>query len=243
MPTRPSVGLMRSMCFFLVLVVLCVCVGDLISAQRRTLYWGATGQDVKDVQYRLRQWGYYDGLIDGVFGSTTSVAVRNFQAKNGLRVDGVVGPQTWQALGLWRGAVTGTSAAQTSPPANYTATSGVSRSNDVQLLARLIHAEAQAEPYLGKVAVGAVLLNRVASPEFPNTLAGVIYQPKAFESVSNGRVNLQPDEESVRAAIDALNGWDPTYGALFFWNPYKKVSAWIWSRPIITQIGQHVFGR
>lgn len=243
MPVRPSVGLMRSVCFCLVLIVLCLCAGDLISAQRRTLYWGTTGQDVKDVQYRLRQWGYYEGLIDGVYGTTTSVAVRNFQAKNGLRVDGVVGTQTWQALGLWSGAVTGTTAAQTSPPANYTATAGVSRSNDVQLIARLIHAEAQAEPYLGKVAVGAVLLNRVESPQFPNTLAGVIYQPKAFESVANGRVNLTPDEESVRAAIDALNGWDPTYGALFFWNPYKKVSAWIWSRPIITQIGQHVFGR
>jgi len=212
-------------------------IGDHISAQRRTLYWGTTGQDVKDVQYRLRQWGYYDGLIDGVFGATTSRAVREFQAKNGLRVDGIVGPETWQALGLWTGPTAPT------PPATYASTTGVARNDDVQLLARLIHAEAQAEPYIGKVAVGAVALNRVESPSFPNTLAGVIYQPGAFESVTNGRINLTPSQESVRAAIDALNGWDPTYGALFFWNPYKKVSAWIWSRPIVTQIGKHVFGR
>lgn len=236
-------GLFRVLCFCLVLVIAAVVVGDPISAQRRTLYWGSTGQDVRDVQYKLRQWGYYNGLVDGYFGATTSRAVRDFQGRNGLRVDGVVGPQTWQALGLWTGAVVGTTAAKSSPPANYSSTTGVSRSNDVQLLARLIHAEAQAEPYLGKVAVGAVILNRVNSPSFPNTLSGVVYQPKAFESVSNGRVNLAPSEESVRAAVDALNGWDPTYGALFFWNPYKRVSAWIWSRPIITQIGQHVFGR
>lgn len=238
MSRQSSVRLLRALCFCLVLIVLSAGVGDLISAQRRTLYWGSTGQDVKDVQYKLRQWGYYDGLIDGFFGASTSRAVREFQAKNGLAVDGLVGTQTWQALGLWRGGGT-----QTAPPANYTATSGVSRGNDVQLLARLIHAEAQAEPYMGKVAVGAVILNRVNSPSFPNTLAGVVYQPKAFESVSNGRVNLSPSAESVKAAIDALNGWDPTYGALFFWNPYKKVSAWIWSRPIVRQIGQHVFGR
>ncbi|HOB91621.1 MAG: spore cortex-lytic enzyme [Bacillota bacterium] len=238
-----SAWLFRVLCFCLVLLIASIGIGDHMLAQRRTLYWGTTGQDVRDVQYRLRQWGYYDGLIDGYFGASTSAAVRDFQAKNGLAVDGIVGPQTWQALGLWTGPVTGSTASGSSPPANYSSTTGVSRSNDVQLLARLIHAEAQAEPYLGKVAVGAVVLNRVNSPSFPNTLSGVIYQPKAFESVTNGRVNLTPSEESVRAAVDALNGWDPTYGALYFWNPYKKVSAWIWSRPIITQIGQHVFGR
>lgn len=241
MSRQPSARLLRVLCFTVVLVVVSAGIGDLISAQRRTLYWGATGQDVKDVQYRLRQWGYYDGLIDGVFGGRTGTAVRQFQAKNGLPADGIVGTQTWQALGLARGE--GTAGTQTAPPATYTATSGVSRNNDVQLLARLIHAEAQAESYLGKVAVGAVVLNRVSSPQFPNTLAGVVYQPKAFETVSNGRINLAPSAEATKAAADAFNGFDPTYGALFFWNPYKRVSAWIWSRPIIRQIGQHVFGR
>lgn len=242
MSRHSSARLLRMLCFCLVLVTVSAGVGDLISAQRRTLYWGSTGQDVKDVQYRLRQWGYYDGLIDGIFGPRTSAAVRQFQARNGIPADGIVSTATWQALGLWTGGGGG-AGTQTSPPANYTPTAGVSRSNDVQLLARLIHAEAQAEPYLGKVAVGAVVLNRVQSPQFPNTLAGVIYQPGAFESVSNGRVNLTPAAESVKAAADAINGWDPTYGALFFWNPYKRVSAWIWSRPIVRQIGQHVFGK
>ncbi|GAV23107.1 cell wall hydrolase [Carboxydothermus pertinax] len=119
--------------------------------------------------------------------------------------------------------------------------SGIS---DIYLLARLIRAEAEAEPYAGKVAVAAVVLNRVRHPGFPNTVAGVIFQPGAFESVSNGRFwSLLPSRESIKAAYDALHGWDPTYGALFFWNPAKKVSRWIWSRKIIARIGKHVFGR
>lgn len=119
---------------------------------------------------------------------------------------------------------------------------GVARADEVDLLARVIAAEAETEPYVGQVAVGAVILNRVRSPEFPNTLAGVIYQPLAFESVSNGLIwRRTPRPEARRAAWDALNGWDPTYGALYFWNPYKPVSPWVWTRRIITQIGNHVF--
>lgn len=121
---------------------------------------------------------------------------------------------------------------------------GVTRAEDVELLARLIAAEAQGEPYVGQVAVGAVVLNRVKSPGFPNTLSGVIYQPRAFESVSNGLIwRRTPTEEAYRAARDALNGWDPTYGALFFWNPNKPVSPWVWTRQIIVRIGNHVFAR
>lgn len=116
------------------------------------------------------------------------------------------------------------------------------RSEDIDLLARVIEAEAQGEPYIGKVAVAAVILNRVRHPEFPNTLSGVIFQPHAFESVTNGLIwRRTPTEESRRAAIDALNGWDPTYGSIFFWNPYKPVSPWIWSRPVAVQYGNHVF--
>ncbi len=129
------------------------------------------------------------------------------------------------------------------PVATSSGGSGVSYQDQVWLLSKAIHAEAEAEPYTGKVAVGAVLLNRVANSQFPNSLSGVVYQSKALESVGNGRMNTQPSKESRNAAIDALNGWDPTYGALYFWNPYKKVSKWIWTRKIMVQYGNHVFGK
>jgi len=201
---------------------------------RPTLYWGSTGDNVKQVQQRLSNWGYYKGPIDGFLGAATFNAIKEFQRKNGLTPDGIVGAQTYNALGLG----TGTAPAA---PTGYQP-SKVSVSDDVMLLARAIHAEAESEPYIGKVAVGAVLLNRVSNPDFPNTLAGVVYQGKALESVANGRVNTQPNEDSIRAARDALNGWDPTYGCLFFWNPSKPVSPWIWTRKIVVQYGAHVFG-
>ncbi len=203
-----------------------------LSAQTRTLYWGSSGGDISTLQSRLRDWGYYKGPVDGVFGARTASAVRGFQAKNGLAVDGLVGPATWAALGF-----------NVRRPAAYQPSRGVSARDDVMLLARVVNGEAANEPYLGKVAVGAVILNRVESGRFPDSLAGVIYQPNAFESISNGIANQMPSPESIKAAQDALNGWDPTQGALFFWNPAKPVSSWIWSRPIITQIGAHVFAR
>lgn len=200
---------------------------------RPTLYWGARGRSVRLVQWKLQSWGYYRDRIDGIYGPRTYRAVRWFQARNGLRVDGIVGPQTWRALGLgW------------TPARQTIAARGVSRNDNVDLLARVIAAEAQGEPYTGQVAVGAVILNRISSPQFPNTLSGVIFQPHAFESVSNGLIwRRTPSATAYRAARDALNGWDPTYGSVFFWNPYKPVSGWIWSRPIVTQIGKHVFAR
>ena len=202
--------------------------GEVEAAARPTLRQGATGDAVRDVQRKLKEWGYYNGAVDGVFGSQTAGAVRLFQQRNGLTVDGVVGPQTWEALGYG-----GQTQAATSRP-------GV----NIDLLARVVRAEAEAEPYEGKVAVAAVLLNRVADPRFPKTLEGVIYEPYAFESVSNGRIySTPPTAEDLRAARDAVNGWDPTYGAVFFWNPATAVSQWVWSRPIITQIGSHVFAR
>ena len=121
--------------------------------------------------------------------------------------------------------------------------SSMSYNEKVTLLARAIHAEAEAEPYIGKVAVGAVLLNRVNNSQFPNTLSGVIYQGSALESVSNGRMDSSAGQESRKAATAALNGWDPTYGSLFFWNPYKKVNKWVWTRQIVVQYGKHVFAR
>lgn len=203
-------------------------------AQRQTLYWGSTGDQVVLLQRRLSQWGYYDGPISGVFGPRTSEAVRQFQRRNGLSVDGIVGTQTWAAIGYG----TQTPAARATPTQ---AAPSVSNQDNIEMIARLIYGEARGEPYEGKVAVAAVLLNRVQSPEFPNSVAGVIYQPLAFEVVANGQFYQRPDEEAYRAARAALNGWDPTYGALFFWNPYKPVNPWIWSRQIVRQIGDHVF--
>lgn len=206
------------------------------------LAYGSQGEQVRLLQWRLQQWGYYSGPIDGVFGSSTQRAVRLFQQRNGLRVDGIVGQETWAALGLLR-QVTG-GATQAAQPAQAGPSAAGNRNETLELLARVIAAEAEGEPYVGQVAVGAVILNRVRHPDFPNTIAGVIYQPHAFESVTNGLIwRRTPSAEARRAAQDALNGWDPTYGALFFWNPYKPVSAWIWSRPIIVQHGNHVFAR
>lgn len=210
------------------------------SAQNRTLYWGSRGSEVLTVQQKLKQWGYYHGFIDGVYGSATYRAVREFQRKNGLRVDGVVGPFTWAALG-YGGAARRPAAAAAG---DNTASRGVVRtSQDVMLLARVIEGEAADEPMAGKVAVGAVILNRIRSSAFPNTLAGVVYQPLAFESVANGQVNRPLTNKSIQAARQAMAGWDPTGGATFFWNPAKRVSPWIWSRQIIARIGRHVFAR
>ena len=201
-----------------------------------TLRQGSSGQHVTNAQRKLSQWGYYQGSVDGVFGPLTREGVEFFQRRNGLTVDGIIGPQTWRALGFDPG--------QAAPRGDgqYTPTQGVTQDGDVMLLARLIHGEARGEPYKGKVAVASVTLNRVRSADFPNTLSGVIYQPLAFESISNGQAYIGQDEEDIRAARDALNGWDPTYGCLYFWNPAKPVSKWIWTRKIVVRIGNHVFG-
>jgi len=196
----------------------------------RTLYWGSQGKDVRTVQDKLLRWRYYDGKVDGIFGARTYRAVRRFQQKNGLRVDGVVGPSTAKALGIAE-AFTSTASAQ-----------GTNRSADEYLLARTIHGEARGEPYVGKVAVGAVVLNRTRSPQFPNTVAGVVYQPLAFTAVADGQINLTPNKDSLKAAKDAMNGWDPTYGCLYYWNPATATSKWIWSRKVTLKIGKHWFG-
>lgn len=205
------------------------------------LRWGSTGQAVRTLQWRLQQWGYYDGAIDGVYGAATYRAVVNFQRKNGVwPADGVVGANTWRALGLYNAVAGGGQSGSTSSASG--GQSAVTRSDQLELLARVIAAEAQGEPFEGQVAVGAVILNRVNDPRFPNTLSGVIYQPHAFESVTNGLIwRRTPSDEAYRAARAALNGWDPTYGAVFFWNPSKPVSPWIWTRQIIARIGNHVF--
>lgn len=189
-------------------------------------------QTVRAAQQKLKQWGYYDGVVDGIYGSKTGDAIKRFQRKNGLTADGIIGAQTKKALGLPAGGST-TAYAPTSR--------GVSRNDDVRLLAMAIHGEARGEPYTGQVAVGAVILNRVRHPSFPNSIAGVVYQPLAFTAVDDGQIYLAPNDTSFKAARDALNGWDPTGGAIYYWNPATATSKWIWSRTPTVKIGKHWF--
>jgi len=186
-------------------------------------YYGSTGNEVIQIQTRLKNWGYYTGAIDGVYGYETYRAVRQFQSKNGLTVDGVAGSVTLSALGI-------------------SAASGPSNSN-ADLLARAISGEARGEPYEGQVAVGAVILNRVDNPNFPNTIAGVVYQKGAFDSVADGQINMTPTATARKAAQDALNGWDPSGGCIYFYNPATSTSKWIWSRQIVKTIGKHNFAK
>ena len=187
---------------------------------------GSSGEVVAQVQTRLKNWGYYFGSVDGVYGSKTEEAVRYFQRKNGLSVDGQVGNQTLAALGL-------------NP--SGTVSTGQNQSGDLYLLARLISAEARGEPYVGQVAVGAVVLNRVEHPSFPNSISGVIYQPGAFSCLDGGQFDQPIAESAYRAAQEALDGSDPSGGAIYYFNPVTATSAWIWSRPLIVQIGKHRF--
>lgn len=191
---------------------------------------GATGETIREIQTRLKNWGYYSGAVDGVFGSKTEAAVRYFQRNNGLSVDGQVGNQTLAALGI-----------PTGGSSSGGGGSGGGGNGDVDLLARLISAEARGEPYIGQVAVGAVVLNRVDHPSFPNSLSGVIYQPGAFSCLDDGQFNQPVAESAYRAAREALNGYDPSYGAIYYFNPATATSKWIWSRPLIVEIGKHRF--
>ena len=182
---------------------------------------GSRGSEVINIQTRLRNWGYYTGAIDGIYGTKTQKAVMRFQANNGLTPDGIAGAATLAKIGL--------------------PTGSTSYDSNLNLLARVINAEARGESYTGQVAIGAVVLNRVKHSSFPNSVAGVIYQSGAFSSVSDGQINLSPSQSAYNAARDALNGWDPTYGAIYFYNPSKTTNAWIRSRPVIITIGKHVF--
>lgn len=193
---------------------------------------GSNGAVVTQIQTKLKSWGYYTGSVDGVYGSGTERAVRAFQQKNGLTVDGKAGDQTLAAMGL--SAVSGGNTGNSGG-------SGGASSSQVDLLARLISAEARGEPYSGQVAVGAVVLNRIKHPSFPNTLSGVIYQSGAFTCISDGQFNQPVAESAYRAARDALNGVDPSGGAIYYFNPSTATSSWIWSRPLITVIGKHRF--
>lgn len=204
---------------------------DATTTEAAVLKQGSTGSSVRTLQTKLKSWGYYTGSVDGIYGSQTVKAVKYFQSKNGLAVDGIVGAKTAAALGM---TLSGSSSGSSS---------GSYSSSDEYLLAKCVYAEARGEPYVGQVAVAAVVLNRVRSASFPNTIAGVIYQPWAFTCVNDGQINLSPDNNAIKAANDALNGWDPTNGCLYYYNPATATSSWIWSRPVMLSIGKHNFAK
>ena len=208
----------------LVLMFACILGGTLYAvnySSKTETVAVATVSENKQVQQKLKELGYYNGAVDGIFGSQTVRAIKNFQRDYGLIVDGIVGTRTLKALGLGGG--------------------GSYSSSDIYLLAKCIHAEARGEPYVGQVAVAAVILNRVKDPNFPNTISGVIYQPWAFTAVNDGQINLEPNQSAYNAATDAMNGWDPTYGCIYYYNPQTATSKWIFSRQTVITIGKHVF--
>ena len=184
---------------------------------------GSTGSEVRTIQQRLSSWGYNVGAVDGVFGAKTESAVKQFQKNNNLTPDGIAGPKTLAKIGISSSA------------------SSSSYDSNVNLLARVINGEARGESYTGQVAIAAVVLNRVKHSSFPNSIAGVIYQSGAFTAVSDGQINLTPTESCYKAARDALNGWDPTYGSIYYYNPATATNSWIRTRRITVTIGRHVF--
>ena len=186
--------------------------------------FGSSGNEVRQIQTKLKNWGYYNGSVDGIYGSRTVSAVKSFQRKNGLTVDGIAGSRTLAAMGI----------------SSTNSNTGTNSAN-IDLLARAIYGEARGEPYTGMVAVGAVILNRVESPNFPSTVAGVIYQKGAFDAVDDGQINLTPNTQAYNAARDAMNGWDPSGGAIYYFNPATATNKWIWSRPMTITIGKHRF--
>jgi len=189
--------------------------------------YGSRGSEVTQIQTKLKRWGYYSGNIDGIYGTQTVNAVKYFQRKNGLTADGIAGPATLKAMGIM------TSSSSSSSSSSY--------NSNLNLLSRVIYGEARGEPYTGQVAVGAVVMNRIKSSSFPNTLSGVVYQSGAFDAVKDGQVNLTPDSTARKAAQDAMNGWDPSYGAIYYFNPSTATNKWIWSRPMTVTIGKHRF--
>lgn len=209
--------------FIAAVILLAVCLN--VSALSKN---GSRGEEVRKIQTKLKNWGYYNGSVDGVYGWQTENAVRSFQKKNGLKADGVAGEATLNAMGIF---TSSTSSSSQSTPNN----------TNIELLARVINGEARGEPYEGQVAVGAVVLNRVDHPSFPNSISGVVYQKGAFTAVDDGQINAAMYASSRRAARDAINGWDPTGGAIYYYNPQTATNQWIRTREIICTIGKHVF--
>ena len=216
---------MKKKCLFFIMILLIF--SSLVPVCFGISRYGSSGEEVKQIQKKLKEWGYYDGEVDGLYGSKTFSAVKKFQAKNGLTVDGIAGDKTLEALGI-----------------NNTGTSNQGNNvnnTDLNLLSKLVHGEARGEPYKGMVAVAATVLNRVSDSRFPNTIAGVIYQSGAYTCVADGQINLEASSQARKAAQDAINGWDPTSGCIYYFNPDTATSGWIWSRPQVMTIGKHIF--
>ncbi len=214
----------KSILFITLSVVIVSLSATLINVSTLSKY-GSRGDEVREIQSRLQKWGYDIKKVDGIFGSNTKKAVIQFQKNNGLKQDGIAGKNTLEKMGISSNSASG------------------SAETNARLLARIINAEARGESYTGQVAVGAVVLNRVEHSSFPNTIAGVIYQPGAFTALQDGQWNAEMYDTPYKAAKDALNGWDPTGGAIYYYNPARTTNSWIYSRPVITTIGKHVFAK
>lgn len=212
-------------------LIICLCINFVATSSEveATSRYGSRGDEVRQIQTKLKNWGYYSGSIDGVYGSNTLSAVKKFQKKNGLTADGIAGAKTLEAMGI------------SSSSSSTSSSSSSSSSSNLNLISRFVYAEARGEPYTGQVAVAAVILNRMKDSRFPNTASGVVYQQGAFTCVSDGQINLSPNDTARKAAQDAINGWDPTYGAVYYFNPATATSKWIWSRPETITIGNHRF--
>ncbi len=222
----------RSLC--LIMLALIIALGAFmgaasVRADAKNIIKGDTKENIRIVQQRLKELGYYKIAVDGIWGPKTLAGVKNFQRAKGLVVDGIVGSRTEKALGV----------TLKSSGGSTTSTSN----SDLNLLARCVYGEARGEPYTGQVAVAAVVLNRVRSSKFPNSISGVIYQSGAFTAVADGQINLSPNTSAYNAARDALNGWDPTNGCLYYYNPATATSKWIWSLKVELKIGRHNFAR
>ena len=216
--------LILSVMLVMIFNVLLISYFQSISSNAATVYKnGSQGEVVKQIQQKLKNLGYYDGAVDGIFGEKTTAAIRQYQSKNGLAADGIVGQQTLKALGI---NPSGGSASQT---------------NDLYLLSRIISAEGRGEPFNGQIAIGAVIFNRIKHPSFPNTLAGVIYQPGAFSAIDDGQFDEPIADVSRRAAQEVINGVNPIGSAIYYYNPTTATNQWIKSRPIIKTIGKQVF--
>lgn len=213
----------RKVFFILTIILLIISVTISVWATSRR---GSSGSEVRQIQEKLKRWGYYSGSVDGIYGSGTEKAVKKFQKANGLTADGIAGKATLNTMGI---------------TSKSSSSGGGNGSNDLNLLSKVVYSEARGEPYVGQVAVAAIVLNRVSNSSFPNTVAGVVYQSGAFDAVSDGQINLTPDSTARKAAQDAINGWDPTYGCIYYFNPSTATSKWIWSRPQVITIGKHIF--
>lgn len=227
----------RKLKLFLVFTIVAVTVfttgffaGEKFTTETNTVYTlsklGSQGDEVRRIQNKLRSLGYYNGAVDGIYGTSTQKAVKAFQKNCGITADGIAGAKTLKFLGL-----------------QSSTSSGQYSKSDLNLLAKLIAAEARGESYKGQVAVGAVVLNRVSHASFPDTIAGVIYQKGAFSCVNDSNWNVAPNSTSLKAAQDCINGWDPSGGAIYYYNPSKTSNSFMHSRPVITAIGRHVFCR